>query len=130
VSDWSASLTREIAEQVVELLHPELVQALASAPADEPWRLLNLEEAAARLGRSTRWVRDRVSAGELPHVRLDGGAFAFEVADLRAFAAERRIDAAAGVLADRLHGARGARAGAVLRSDPQPHRLRLEHGAR
>ena len=53
--------------------------------------LLNLEEAAARLGRSTRWVRQRAKEGELAHVRLDGGALAFRIEDLQAFAEERLI---------------------------------------
>jgi len=124
MSDWSEALTREIAEQVVDLLRPELEQLRASSPVDEPWRLLNLEDAAARIGRSTRWIRERVKAGELPHVRLDGGALAFEVFDLQAFAADRRIDAASGVVADRLQSVREASDGAALRDDPQPRRLR------
>jgi excisionase family DNA binding protein len=53
--------------------------------------LLDLEEAAQRLGRSKRWVRERAKTGALPHVRLDGGALAFEVDDLREFARDRRI---------------------------------------
>ena len=48
-------------------------------------------EAADRLGCSTRWVRERVKRGDLADVRLDGGALAFDVEDLRAFAAERRV---------------------------------------
>jgi hypothetical protein len=75
----------EIAERVAARLE------LAPEPADEPWHLLNLEEAAGRLGRSTRWVRDRVKVGELAFVRLDGGALAFELDDLRAFVEERRV---------------------------------------
>jgi hypothetical protein len=48
-----------------------------------------------------------------PFVRLDGGALAFELADLQAFAAERRVDASVGVLAVRLQPGRNGRAGAV-----------------
>ena len=59
--------------------------------APEPWRLLTLEEAAACLTRSTRWVRERVKAGDLAYVRLDGGAFAFDPDDVRAFARGRRV---------------------------------------
>ena len=59
--------------------------------APEPWRLLTLEQAAERLTRSTRWVRDRVKAGDLARVRLDGGAYAFDPDDLREFARARRI---------------------------------------
>jgi len=36
-------------------------------------------------------VRERVKRGDLADVRLDGGALAFDVEDLRAFAAERRV---------------------------------------
>jgi hypothetical protein len=45
----------------------------------------------ARLGRSTRWVRERVKAGELDWVRLDGGGFAFKLEQLQAFADARQI---------------------------------------
>jgi hypothetical protein len=55
----------------------------------EPWKLFNLEEAAARLGRSTRWVRDH--RDEIGWVRLDGSALAFRLEDLQAFAERRRI---------------------------------------
>jgi len=90
------------------VLVDELVGALAAAVAAslggsqaatvDAWRLLNVEEAAERLGRSTRWVRERVKRGDLPYVKLDGGALAFEVDDLRAFAQARRVP-----LAGRLH---------------------------
>lgn len=79
-----------VADQVATRVLAEL-EDRSPATADEPWRLLTLEDAAARLGRSTRWLRDRVKRGDLPYVRLDGGAFAFELDDLRAFALERRI---------------------------------------
>jgi predicted DNA-binding transcriptional regulator AlpA len=79
-------LVETIAERVaVRVLEGE------QAEASKPWRLLTLEEVAARLGRSTRWVRERVKRGDLPRVRLDEGAFAFELEDVRAFARERRI---------------------------------------
>jgi hypothetical protein len=57
----------------------------------EEWRLWNLSETARRLGRSERWVRDRVKEGKLSRIRLDGGALAFDPADVHAFARERRI---------------------------------------
>lgn len=76
----------ELASRVAERLHSEPVP-----PAVEAWRLLDVQEAAARLGRSTRWVRERVRRGELARVRLDGGALAFDPDDLREFARERRI---------------------------------------
>jgi predicted DNA-binding transcriptional regulator AlpA len=84
--DALAGLVEAVAERVASLVLVEL-----ATPTTEPWRLLTLEEVAARLGRSTRWVRERVKRGDLPRVRLDEGAFAFELADVQAFARERRI---------------------------------------
>ena len=69
----------------------ELARTASPAGEVEPWRLLDLEEAAARLGRSTRTVRAWAKAGLLMSVKLDGGALAFELADLQAFAAARRV---------------------------------------
>ena len=91
------NLPPELLDDVVRALASELAQLVAAelrpaTPTEgEPWHLLDLDEAAARLGRSTRWVRDRVKTGDLPHVRLDVGAFAFELADLQAFAQARRV---------------------------------------
>jgi len=82
-------LLDELADRVAERLRP----FMAPAPALEAWRLLDVEQAAERLGRSTRWVRERAKRGELPFVRLDGGALAFEEDDLRAFAMARRVAA-------------------------------------
>jgi hypothetical protein len=81
-------------EELVERLSDRVVEKLAGvqhSEQGEPWKLLNLEEAAQRLGRSERWVRDRVKEGKLAVVRLDGGALAFELDDLRAFAHLRRV---------------------------------------
>ena len=113
-------------EELASIVRAELeaVGVLGTSPA-EPWRLLTLEDACERLGRSGRWVRERVKSGELPVVRLDGGALAFEIADLQAFAAARRVDAAAGMLAHRLHSMPDASAGAGLRGDRQRSRLRV-----
>lgn len=77
----------ELADRVAE----QVAATLAASAASEPWRLLKLDEAAVRLGRSERWLRDRVKSGDVATVRLDGGALAFDVDDLRAFAAERRV---------------------------------------
>jgi Helix-turn-helix domain len=86
-------------DRVVERLVPPIAAELAALPKaepeGEPWRLLTAEDAAARLGRSARWVRERAKRGDLPFVRLDGGALAFEIDDVRAFAQARRIPAAA-----------------------------------
>lgn len=85
------------------ILRPELVEAIASVIAaklhrllpergsEEQWRLWNVEETSRSLGRSVRWVRERAKRGELPHVKLDGGALAFDPKDVRAFAASRRV---------------------------------------
>ena len=92
-------LLDELADRVADRLRP----LLAMPPAGESWRLLDVEQAADRLGRSTRWVRERAKRGDLPFVRLDGGGLAFEEADLRAFAQARRVSAEEPeVLADRL----------------------------
>jgi excisionase family DNA binding protein len=87
VRAFAELLAVALAAQLAPLIS---LRGQADGPEDD-WRLLGLNEAAARLGRSTRWVRDRVKAGELPCVRLDGGAFAFELADLQAFAKARRV---------------------------------------
>jgi hypothetical protein len=99
-------LVDEVVARVVE----ELRHALRSSEPTQPWRLLDLEEAAQRLGRSTRWLRERVKRGDLAYVRLDGGALAFLVDDLEAFARERRIgdETLAGRLHDAGNGARHA----------------------
>jgi hypothetical protein len=64
-------------DALLDVLADRLAERLAATavPAEpEPWRLLTVREAAARLGRSERWVRERVKAGDLATVRLDGGA--------------------------------------------------------
>lgn len=113
-------------EELASIVRAELDAAGVSggSPA-EPWRLLTLEDACERLSRSGRWVRERVKSGELPVVRLDGGALAFEIEDLQAFAAARRVDATAGMLAHRLQSMSEASGGAGLRGDRQRSRLRV-----
>jgi len=81
-----ALLADAIAPRMAELVRPPEPNG---HPAGEPWRLLDLEETAARLGRSRRWVRDHKHA--IGYVRLDGGALAFDVEDLKRFARERRV---------------------------------------
>ena len=99
-----------IAERLAPAIAAELAARLPQTDEQrEPWRLLDLEEAAARLGRSTRWIRERVKRGELPFVKLDGGALAFLVEDLEAFARARRVATdEPQVLAHRLHPIREA----------------------
>jgi excisionase family DNA binding protein len=97
---------------VVERLVPPLTAELATAlhqvdTANETWRLLDVDEVAIRLGRSARWVRERAKQGQLPFVRLDGGALAFELEDVHAFARARRVSAGKPPpLAGRLHDVR------------------------
>jgi hypothetical protein len=115
----NAELVEQFVAALVEQLAPRIAAELAaSMPASgevsEPWRLYDLEEAAGMFGRSTRWVRERVKRGDLPFVKLDGGALAFELEDLQAFARARRIAADDGsLLAGRLQvvGDRAAGAG-------------------
>jgi excisionase family DNA binding protein len=81
-------------DELVERISDRVVEKLAGIPPakqGEPWMLLSLEEASQRLGRSERWVRERVREGKLTVVRLDGGALAFELDDLREFARIRRL---------------------------------------
>jgi excisionase family DNA binding protein len=119
-SDWRAASTvvlppepvGQFLDLVVERLARRIAAEFATAlpqaePESEPWRLLNVDEVATRLGRSTRWVRDRAKRGQLPFVRLDGGALAFELEDVQAFAQARRVSAGEPpVLAGHLHDIR------------------------
>jgi hypothetical protein len=82
----------QLAAAFADELAPRIAAQLAAPEAQpevEPWRLLTLAEAAERLGRSERWVRQHKDA--IGHVRLDGGALAFRLEDLQAFAAERVV---------------------------------------
>jgi excisionase family DNA binding protein len=105
--DWLIDL---VLERFVPPIAAELATALPKLePINEPWRLLTVDDVATRLGRSTRWVRERVKQGELPFVRLDAGALAFELEDVQAFARSRRISAReSSVLAARLHDHRNS----------------------
>jgi hypothetical protein len=81
----------ELVERISDRVAEKLQRDHPHDPDQQPWRLLTLEQAADRLGRSERWVRARVKEGTLTVVRLDGGALAFELDDLRAFAQARRV---------------------------------------
>lgn len=91
----SAALTLTIPDEELERLAvrvAELVTDRLAAPGPErPPALFSTEQAATWFGRSTRWVRERMKAGELAYVRLDGGPPRFQLEDLRRFADERRI---------------------------------------
>jgi Helix-turn-helix domain len=88
--DLAAAL-RTIAELAAETAIAR-AESRRRTPTDETtWRLLTLNEAAAALTRSPRWLRERVSRGELPVIRLDGGALSFQLEDLEAFVNARRV---------------------------------------
>jgi hypothetical protein len=101
----SSPLLQALVAVVADELAPRIADAVGTRTAPvgeaEQWHLLDVDQAAARLGRSTRWVRERAKRGDLPVVKLDGGALAFELADLQAFAQSRRVP-----LADRLQPSR------------------------
>jgi hypothetical protein len=123
-------LVAALADEVAERLGPELAASLAgmtTAAAAERWRLWPVDEVASRLGRSTRWVRERVRRGDLPHVRLDGGALAFDPDDVRAFAGGRRLPAEGPeTLAACLQPSREPRAAALLGPSRLPTKQRVE----
>jgi hypothetical protein len=80
-----------IAKRVVEQFGPG-----AGEPSEpDPWHLLDVEAVGAMLGRSKRWVHGAVKERGLPHIRLDGGALAFDPDDVRAWARARRVPAEA-----------------------------------
>src|SRR4051794_3432060 len=68
----SPQLLDELVRALAEELAPRVAAAIAAPASAEPWRLLDLVEAAAALGRSERWVRERVKTGALPVIHLDG----------------------------------------------------------
>lgn len=101
-----------VAARVAALVITE-IESVVSPAMSEPWRLVDVEEVAAMLGRSTRWVHQSVKERGLPFVRLDGGALAFDPDDVRAWALARRVPALeSDPLADRWHGGRDAALGA------------------
>jgi hypothetical protein len=90
VSEFGITLPDDVVEAIAAAIAHELAGCLPpESETAEPWRLFSLEDAAARLGRSTRWVRERKE--QIGYVRLDGGALAFELEDLQAFARLRRV---------------------------------------
>ncbi len=86
VSDFPVD---EIAQRVAAILHGK---GLDPSPG-ESWRLLSVDEVAASLGRSRRWVHGAVKDRGLPFIRLDGGALAFDLDDVRTWARGRRVPA-------------------------------------
>jgi hypothetical protein len=111
VTELRLTVPAEFVEEIAAAVVDRLAAGVPAEAAPE-WRLLNVEEVADRLGQSTRWVRERVKRGELVRVRLDGGALAFLLEDVEAFARARRVDP----LADRLQGSANGSGGAGSRS--------------
>jgi hypothetical protein len=86
------ALVAELADALAPKVAAELAtRSAVPAAGEEPWRLLDVEQTGARLGRSTRWVRERAKRGELPFVKLDGGGLAFRLEDLQEFARARLV---------------------------------------
>jgi excisionase family DNA binding protein len=112
---------------LADTLAPRVADAVAARTAPvgdaEEWHLLDVGEAAARLGRSTRWVRERVKRGDLPFVKLDGGALCFELTDLQEFAQSKRVP-----LADRLQRSRNPALGLALRGADRVDNRRVNNG--
>jgi hypothetical protein len=89
--EFSVVLPGEVSQAISAGLRDEVMRLLSSTPHQEEWRLWNLSETARRLGRSERWVRERVKEGTLPRIRLDGGALMFDPKDVQSFARARRV---------------------------------------
>lgn len=54
-------------------------------PGNDPDRLMTAKEAAVYLGYAEGTVRNKVSAGEIPYVKLASGALRFRRSDLDAW---------------------------------------------
>jgi hypothetical protein len=84
----TANLLEQIVDEVAAAVAARVIQTLTAGTVVETrpvseWRLLTTEQVGERLNRSTRWVRERAKAGELPWVRLDSGPLAFRLATFR-----------------------------------------------
>jgi hypothetical protein len=87
-----ATALMDIAQLAADTAVTRALEALVGAPIeDRQNRLLTLGEAAERLSRSSRWLRQRVRSHEIGVVRLDAGALAFTHADIDDFIARHRV---------------------------------------
>jgi hypothetical protein len=91
--EFSVAVPEEVAQAVSAAIRDEVMRLLSSTQDPDEWRLWNLSETARRLGRSERWVRERVREGKLPRIRLDGGSLMFDPEDVQMFASTRRVPA-------------------------------------
>jgi excisionase family DNA binding protein len=82
-------LVERVADAVAERVVAHLATSVSATA--EPWRLLDVQEVAQTLGRSRRWVHQAVKERGLPYIRLDGGALAFELEAVQAWARGRSI---------------------------------------
>jgi predicted DNA-binding transcriptional regulator AlpA len=82
------TLIARVADAVVDRLATVLGETVQ---AEESWRLLNVKEVAAMLGRSPRWVHQAVKDRGLPVIRLDSSALAFDPEAVKAWAKARSI---------------------------------------
>ena len=89
--ELSLGVGSDLVDAIAEAVAARLASQMQQVEAGEPWRLWDLAETAGRLGRSERWVRERANRGDLPRIKLDGGALAFDPEDVRAFAWARRV---------------------------------------
>jgi predicted DNA-binding transcriptional regulator AlpA len=83
-----------LVEDLADVIAAKVIAVLretVNVQAAEPWRLLDVGEVAMMLGRSPRWVHGAVKERGLPHVRLDGGALAFDPEAVRRWAEARSI---------------------------------------
>ncbi len=85
------ALAEEIKAALREVLREELPRALADLlpRADDGERLIDIKEAAQRLGLSTSTVYKRAEQSELPSIKM-GGRLLFKTSDLTAYAEARR----------------------------------------
>lgn len=122
-------LLQEVVEAIADEVAARVAAQVAGVSSGEQWRLYTLAEVVDMVGRSERWVRERVKRGELPHVKLDGGALAFDLADVRAFARARRVGRDAGeVLEGRLRMVGDPAAGAGSRGGRRAGDRRVNGG--
>lgn len=91
MTEIAFNVSAEFIDEVANAVAAKLAGQIPMPAAADDWRLWNLMETADRLLRSERTVREWAKDGRLPHVLLDGGAYAFNPEDVKAFARARRV---------------------------------------
>jgi predicted DNA-binding transcriptional regulator AlpA len=96
VTTSTPDLFDALADRLADKVAGRVIAGIAEVlpPSAEPWRLLSVDEVAARLGRSRRSVFGYITYAELPVVHLDRGSVRIDPDDLREWCRERRIPAA------------------------------------